>query len=41
MVASEFNPVNLGDWFPAQIVAWSKSEAKGHATTHVFRKTSL
>ncbi len=40
-VTSAFNPVNLGDWFHEQIVAWSKTQPKGHATTHLFRKTSL
>lgn len=32
---------NLGDWFYRQVVEWSKSSPNGHATTHIFRKTSL
>jgi integrase len=40
-VALAYKPDNLGDWFHEQIVAWSKSQPKGRATTHVFRKTSL
>jgi hypothetical protein len=40
-VTSTFNPVNLGDWFHEQLVAWSKTQPKGRATTHIFRKTSL
>jgi hypothetical protein len=41
MVAVEFKPVNLGDWFHEQIVDWSAKQPKGRATLHVFRKTSL
>ncbi|MBL8797639.1 MAG: hypothetical protein JNM56_27310 [Planctomycetia bacterium] len=41
MVAAEFKPVNLGDWFHEQIVDWSTKQPKGRATLHVFRKTSL
>jgi hypothetical protein len=41
VVGADFNSVNLGDWFHAQIVEWSKSQPKGHARTHIFRKTSL
>jgi len=41
MVATEFNPVNLGDWFHERIVDWSATQLKGRATLHVFRKTSL
>lgn len=41
MVSEEFNPVNLGDWFHQQVVSWSKKHGNGHATPHVFRKTSL
>lgn len=40
-VGSEFKPVNFGDWFHERIVEWSKTLARGRATTHVFRKTSL
>ncbi|OAI45553.1 hypothetical protein AYO44_12880 [Planctomycetaceae bacterium SCGC AG-212-F19] len=40
-VESEFKPDNLGNWFYKKLVKWSKSLPKGHATTHVFRKTSL
>jgi len=38
---NDFNPINLGDWFHEQIVAWSVRQPKGKATIHVFRKTSL
>jgi integrase len=41
LVLNEFKPVNLADWFHQQIVAWSKGHALGHATVHIFRKTSL
>ena len=40
-VEAEFKPENLGNWFYKKIVKWSKSLSKGHATTHIFRKTSL
>ena len=41
VVSKQFNPEHLGDWFHRRIVEWSKSLPKGHATTHVFRKTTL
>jgi hypothetical protein len=41
MVATEFKPINLGDWFHEQVVDWSMTQPKGRATLHVFRKTSL
>jgi hypothetical protein len=41
VVCEEFRPVNLGDWFHERIVQWSKSLPRGHATAHVFRKSSL
>jgi len=40
-VEQAFSPENLANWFYKKIVRWSKSLAKGHATTHIFRKTSL
>ena len=40
-VSEKFSPELLGDWFHRRIVEWSKSLPKGHATTHVFRKTTL
>lgn len=40
-VGNRFEPENLGDWLHRRIVQWSKSLPKGHATTHVFRKTTL
>lgn len=40
-VSREFIPENLGDWFCRRIVRWSRSLPKGHATTHIFRKTTL
>ncbi len=40
-VKDEFDPGNLADWFHEQLVAWSATLPKGHATTHVFRKTGL
>jgi integrase len=40
-VHAEFHPDNLGNWFYKKLLKWSKSSQKGHATTHVFRKTSL
>src|SRR5262249_40280123 len=40
-VEADVKPYNLGNWFYKKIVVWSKSLAKGRASTHVFRKTSL
>jgi integrase len=40
-VLTEFDPENLANWFYKKIKAWSKTLPKGHATTHIFRKTSL
>jgi len=40
-VGLEFNPVCLGDWFHERLDGWSSTLQKGHAYTHVFRKTSL
>ena len=40
-VDAEFTPDRLGDWFFERIVTWSRGLAKGHATTHIFRKTAL
>ncbi|HMP02463.1 MAG TPA: hypothetical protein PKC45_08200 [Gemmatales bacterium] len=40
-VLAEFDPANLANWFYKKLVRWSGSLAKGHATTHIFRKTSL
>jgi integrase len=40
-VLAEFDPANLANWFYKKIVGWSRSLPKGHATTHIFRKTSL
>jgi coproporphyrinogen III oxidase len=40
-VGNKFRPENLGDWFYRRIVDWSKTLPNGHATTHVFRKTTL
>ena len=41
MVRTSFDPVCLGDWFHGRIEEWSATLAKGPASTHVFRKTSL
>lgn len=41
LVRREFNPENLGDWFYRRVTDWSASQDAGHATVHVFRKTSL
>lgn len=41
LVAEDFSPDNLGDWFHARIVDWSEKHGKEHATPHCFRKTSL
>jgi integrase len=41
LVRAEFNPDNLGDWLYRRITDWSESQEAGHATVHVFRKTSL
>jgi integrase len=41
LVRKDFNPDNLGDWFYRRVTDWSASQAAGHATVHVFRKTSL
>ncbi len=41
MVGDEFKPVNLGDWFHERLAEWSATLPKGHATMHIFRKTSL
>jgi hypothetical protein len=40
-VVGEFAPENLANWFYKKLKAWSKSLPKGHASTHIFRKTSL
>lgn len=40
-VGMEFKPQCLGDWFADRIDDWSAKLPKGHAHTHVFRKTSL
>jgi hypothetical protein len=41
LVGDAFNPTSVGDWFHNSLSEWSKSLPKGHATAHVFRKTSL
>jgi hypothetical protein len=41
LVAREFDPVSLGDWFYNRLTAWAKGLAGGHAYIHVFRKTAL
>jgi integrase len=41
MVAEEFSPRCLGDWFYDRLAEWSAGSPKGHAHPHVFRKTSL
>jgi hypothetical protein len=41
MVGEQFRPVNLGDWFHERLAEWSASLTKGHATQHIFRKTTL
>jgi hypothetical protein len=40
-VGEEFDPVNLADWFHNRVTAWAATLPKGHATTHIFRKTAL
>jgi hypothetical protein len=40
-VDEEFNPKRFGSWFYKQIREWSKSNPKGSAFVHVFRKTAL
>jgi hypothetical protein len=40
-VPNVYNPENLANWFYKKIKLWSRTLAKGHATTHLFRKTSL
>jgi hypothetical protein len=40
-VGRAFKPLCLGDWFADRIEDWSAGLEKGHAHTHVFRKTSL
>lgn len=40
-VAGTFDPENLANWFYKKLKAWSRALPKGHATTHIFRKTSL
>jgi hypothetical protein len=36
-----FDPRNLGYWFYERIVDWSKSQTRGPAYIHIFRKTTL
>jgi hypothetical protein len=36
-----FDPKNLGYWFYERIVDWSKSQIRGPAYIHIFRKTTL
>jgi hypothetical protein len=40
-VRHDFDPENVANWFYKRVVKWSASLPKGHATTHIFRKTSL
>jgi integrase len=41
IVAAEFHPVRLGAWFHERLKAWSAGLPKGHATMHIFRKTTM
>jgi integrase len=41
LIATQFSPENLGDWFYRRMVEWSESLPRGRAYTHIFRKTSL
>lgn len=40
-VNEAFSPRCLGDWFADRMDDWSATLEKGHAHTHVFRKTGL
>lgn len=41
LVRTEFNPDNLGDWLYRRMTDWLSTQPAGHATVHVFPKTSL
>lgn len=40
-IRDEFNPENFADWFYRRVKEWSKTQAKGQAFVHHFRKTGL
>src|SRR5208283_5366865 len=40
-LATEFNPKTFGNWFYYRVKEWSKSNPKGSAYIHLFRKTTL
>lgn len=41
LIARDFDPERLGDWFLHRLLAWSTDLPKGRATPHIFRKTAL
>lgn len=40
-IRGDFDPANVANWFHKKVTEWSKSRPGGHATTHIFRKTTL
>lgn len=40
-VRGDFDPANVANWFHKKVTEWSKTLPGGHATTHIFRKTTL
>ena len=40
-VRQDFDPANVANWFYKKVIEWSKTLPGGHATTHIFRKTTL
>ena len=40
-VGSEFSPRAFANWFHKRLTKWSDGTPNGHASQHVFRKTSL
>ena len=40
-VDGDFNPKRFGSWFYKRVREWSRSNPKGSAFVHVFRKTAL
>ncbi len=40
-IREDFDPANVANWFHKKVTEWSKSLPGGHATTHIFRKTTL
>jgi integrase len=40
-IKDEYDPARMGDWFYERMVEWARSQPRGHAYVHTFRKTGL